>query len=165
MRLSITAHKKTTATEFCANMVFTISGKILNMSGADVNPSPILSERLAIIILRCENPHLAIMPKLANTILPNIKRVQPPRTHWGIVENMAPIGGDSPQRISITAPVAMVKRLITLDKVASPTFCENDVMGVQPKRPATLLTRPSQATDAPISFCFTSRLRAPEQRA
>ena len=106
----------------CANTVLTMSGNILNMSGAEVNPSPMLSERLAIIMLRCENPQRAIMPKLAKTMLPNIIKVQPPRTHCGIVANNAPIGGNSPHNISITAPVAIVKRLITLDKAARPTF-------------------------------------------
>ena len=135
------------------------------MSGAEVNPSPMLSDRLAIIMLRCENPQRAIMPKLAKTMLPNIISVQPPRTHCGIVANKAPIGGKSPQRMRITAPVAMVKRLITFDKAARPTFCENDVMGVQPNRPEIQLTIPSQATEAPISFFFTPRPKAPEQRA
>lgn len=31
------------------------------------------------------------------------------------------------------APVAMTKRLTTLDMAASPTFWEKEVMGVQPK--------------------------------
>ena len=85
-----------------------MSGKILNMSGADVKPSPMLSERLAMIMLRWEKPHLAIMPKLANTMLPNIIRVQPPSTHWGMVANRAQMGGNKPHTMRMTAPVAMV---------------------------------------------------------
>ena len=61
--------------------------------------------------------------------------------------------------------MAMAKRLTTLVRAASPTFCENEVMGVQPKSPAMVLTKPSQATEAPISFWWTLRPSAPEQIA
>ena len=116
-------------------------------------------------ILRCENPHFAIMPNPAKRMLPNIIIVHPPSTAWGIVASTAPTNGNSPPRIRMTAPVAMVKRLTTFVMAARPTFCEKDVIGVQPKTPASVLTNPSQATELPISFLWTCRPSAPEHMA
>ena len=59
----------------------------------------------------------------------------------------------------------MAKRLITFEMAASPTFCEKEVIGVQPNKPAKELTKPSHDTEAPNSRSFTSRPKALEQRA
>ena len=157
--------RNTKATLFWAKTVRTSWGKMSKMAGTEVKPRPMASERLTMIMLRWEKPQRAIMPKLAKTMLPNIIMVQPPSTAWGMVARIAPMAGTKPLRMRIVAPVAMEKRLTTLVRAASPTFCENEVMGVQPNSPATELTKPSQATDAPISFFCTSRPSAPEHIA
>ena len=82
-----------------------------------------------------------------------------------MVVSTVPMAGKRPPRIIMAAPVAMTNRFTTLDIAARPTFCENEVMGVQPKMPAMVLTKPSQATEAPISLVVTSRPSAPEQSA
>ena len=63
------------------------------------------------------------------------------------------------------APNAMVKRFTTPDMAAKPTFWLNDVIGVQPKRPEKVLTKPSQHTAEPISLVLGSRFKALLQRA
>ena len=68
--------------------------------------------------------------------------------------------GKIPPIIITIAPTPMVKRLTTPDMAASPTFWLNDVIGVQPNSPDTLLTKPSQLMAAPISDSFGLRFSA-----
>ncbi len=63
------------------------------------------------------------------------------------------------------APMPMVKRLTTPDMAANPTFWLNEVIGVQPNRPDTELTKPSQQMADPISRVSGSRFSALLQRA
>ena len=63
------------------------------------------------------------------------------------------------------APMAIVKRFTTPDIAAKPTFWLKEVIGVQPKRPETELTKPSQQTAAPISLVLGSRFNALLQSA
>ena len=77
--------------------------------------------------------------------------VQPPRTACGIVVRSVPIGGKMPPRIMMPALVAMAKRFTTPESEASPTFWLKDVIGVQPKMPEMVLTKPSQLIAPPIS--------------
>ena len=67
--------------------------------------------------------------------------------------------------IITTAPTPMVNRLTTPEMAAKPTFWLNEVMGVQPNKPDTELTKPSQQMADPISRVAGSRLRALLQRA
>ena len=61
IRFRTIATTKTTATQFCANTVWMISGKIAKRSWHWVKPSPILSYRAAMTVFRCEKPHLLII--------------------------------------------------------------------------------------------------------
>ena len=56
------------------------SGNMRNISADCVKPRPTEREMEEIIILRCENPLLAIMPNPAKSIDPNIMMVHPPST-------------------------------------------------------------------------------------
>ena len=105
------------------------------------------------------------MPNPANRMLPNIMIVQPPSTACGIVVRAAPIAGNTPPIIITTAPTPIVKRLTTPDMAARPTFWLNDVIGVQPNRPDTELTKPSQQMADPISLVSGSRFKALLQSA
>ena len=58
MRFSIIASRNTTATQFCAKIDCIISGKFLNISGTSVKPTPMLSDREAMVIFLSEKPHL-----------------------------------------------------------------------------------------------------------
>lgn len=164
-KFKTTARMNTTATQFSAKMVWIICGKILNICDADVNPRPVLKDKLTIIMLRCEKPLFAIMPNPAKRMEPNIMMVQPPRTACGMVVRRVPTGGNRPPRSMMPALVAMAKRFTTPESEARPTFWLKDVIGVQPKRPEMELTKPSQLMAPPISTLWIWRLRAPLQRA
>ena len=71
----------------------------------------------------------------------------------------APKIGNMPARSMIMAPVAIVKRFTTLVIATRPTFWLNDVIGRQPNKAETELTKPSQAREPDISFCVTSRFK------
>ena len=92
-------------------------------------------------------------------ILPNIMMVQPPSTASGSDENTTLITGKNAARIMMTAPVAMALRFTTFVMTTRPMFCENDVMGKQPKHADSVLTKPSHAMDPDNSLSRTSRLR------
>lgn len=65
----------------------------------------------------------------------------------------------------MTAPVAIVKRLITFVMAISPTFWLNEVIGIQPKSADSELIKPSQASEPVISLSVTSRFSAEEASA
>ena len=85
-------------------------------------------------MLRCENPHLAIIWIPEVKMEPNIIIVQPPRTDWGREAKKFPTGGSSPARIMQAAPVMIVNRLTTFVMAIRPTFWEKEVTGGQPNR-------------------------------
>ena len=76
-----------------------------------------------------------------------------------------PKAGKRPARIIIAAPVAMANLFTTPLIEASPTFWLKLVIGVQPKRPAMELTKPSQAMDPESSLPVISLCRADEASA
>ena len=135
------------------------------MPDAWVKPSPMLSASDTIIMLRLEKPHLASIPKPANIIEPNIMMEHPPRTACGMVVRSMPKAGNTPPRIIMHAPVAMANLFTTPDMAASPTFWLNDVIGVQPNKPAMLLTKPSHDMLAPISALWGFLPKAPLHKA
>ena len=92
-------------------------------------------------------------------MLPNIMMVQPPRTGSGKLLNSALMIGQNAARIMMHAPVAMALRLTTFVMATRPTFCENDVMGMQPKQPDTAETKPSAAMEPESSLSVTLRFR------
>ena len=81
-----------------------------------------LKDNAAMVIFRCEKPHLLIICKPLTTIVPNIIMVQPPSTASGSVASNAPKNGKMPAKIIIPAPVAMVNRLTTFVMATNPTF-------------------------------------------
>ena len=99
------------------------------------------------------------------TIVPNIIIVHPPSTGCGNVEKNAPIGGNKPARISVSAPNMIVNLFTTFVIAISPTFCENDVIGVQPNNPDTALKNPSHASDPDTSFSVISLSSPPATTA
>ena len=159
------ATKKTTATQFCANTFCTICGKIRNKSAHCVNPRPMLRDNAAMVIFRCENPHLLIICKPLTTIVPNIIMVQPPNTASGSVASNAPKNGKMPAKIIMPAPVAMVNRLTTFVMATNPTFWLNEVIGRQPNTEDNALTKPSQAIEPDVSSLVTSRFKPEAARA
>ena len=80
-------------------------------------------------------------------IEPNIITVHPPSTAYGSELKNAPSGGNKEARIKISAPIKIVKRLITLVMVTSPTFWLNDVSGRHQKHPEIALENPSTASE------------------
>ena len=96
---------------------------------------------------------------------PNIITVQPPSTAWGRELKNAPRGGNNDARIRISAPVSMVKRLITPVIVTSPTFWLKEVRGGHPKHPDNALEKPSTARDPCSSFILISLPSAPVHTA
>ena len=148
----MTANRNTTATQFSAKTVWMICGKMENMPVACVKPSPTLSDKATMTMLRSLKPHFANMPKPANMMEPNMMMVHPPNTACGMVVSKVPTTGKIPPIIMMQAPVAIAKRLTTPEIFAKPTFWLNEVIGVQPKRPATVLTNPSHEMLAPNSL-------------
>ena len=122
-------------------------------------PIPTASEREAIVIFLCEKPHLEIIWIPEVRIVPNIMIVHPPNTDSGREATKFPMGGSSPARIIHTAPVMIVTRFTTFVIVISPTFCEKEVTGGQPKMLETDDAYPSQANEPDISFPSISLLR------
>ena len=116
-------------------------------------------EREAITIFLWENPQEAIICIPETTMVPNIMMVHPPRTHWGREAKNCPTGGRRQARSIIIAPVAIVKRFTTFVIAISPTFCEKEVTGQQPKSAEMEEAKPSQAREPEISFSVISRLR------
>ena len=120
---------------------------------------PTASDSAAMVMLRCVNPARAIIWKPLTMMLPNIMMVQPPSTASGSDENTTLITGRNAASTMMTAPVAMARRFTTFVMATRPTFCENDVMGRQPKHADSELTKPSHAMEPVSSFSFTSRFR------
>ena len=158
-RFATTATRNTTATQFCANTLWISSGKFANRADTCVKPMPTASDSAAMRMLRCEKPARAIIWKPLTMMLPNIMMVQPPSTASGSDAKITLITGRNAARIMMTAPVAMALRFTTFVMATRPTFCENDVIGRQPKHADSELTKPSQAMEPESSFSFTSRLR------
>ena len=91
--------------------------------------------------------------------------VQPPRTVSGRGARTFPTAGKKPASIMIPAPVAIVKRLITFVMATRPMFWLNEVIGIQPNRPETELTNPSQARLPDIYLSVGSRSNTLDARA
>src|SRR5699024_1957790 len=98
-----------------------------------VSPTPIQKERETMIMVRSSNSHPLSILIPSYMMEPNIMTVQPPSTAWGRELKKAPRGGNREARIRISAPVKMVKRLITPVMVTRPTFWLKEVSGGQPK--------------------------------
>ena len=96
---------------------------------------------------------------------PNIITVHPPSTACGSELKNAPSGGNKDASIRISAPIRIVKRLITCVIVTSPIFWLNDVSGRHPKHPEIALENPSTASEPRSSFILRSRPSAPVQTA
>ena len=130
------------------------------MSPICVNPMPTASDSAAIVMLRCEKPALAIIWKPLTMMLPNIMTVQPPSTASGSEANTRLTAGTNPASTSTAAPVAMARRFTTPVMATSPTFCEKEVTGEQPKQPDNVDTSPSAATAPESSLSVGLRRRA-----
>lgn len=156
-RFNIIETINTTATQFSANTVSTIFGKMEKISGTCVKPIPILNESAAIVIFLCVYPHFPIICKPLTTMLPNIISVQPPRTASGRVASNEPKNGKMPASSIITAPAAIANLLTTLVIATRPTFWLNEVIGRQPNIDDNALIKPSQAIEPDVSLRVTSR--------
>ncbi len=151
--------RKTTATQLVAKTSCSIWGRMEKSSAHWVKPRPMDSDSAAMRMLRWVKPARAIIWKPLTQMLPNIMMVQPPSTASGSEEKIALTNGTKPARIMTTAPDAMARRLTTFVMATRPTFCENEVMGMQPKQADSVETKPSQAMEPESSSSRTSRLR------
>ena len=87
-----------------------------------VRPTPILNDNDTIIIVLSSNLHSFSILIPSYMIDPNIITVHPPSTACGSELKNAPSGGNKDASIRISAPIRIVKRLITCVIVTSPIF-------------------------------------------